>query len=119
MVGSLYHVISVNAREGARRNGVCFKNVASLVMSETAAFDVVGIVSQLNLDLVIDAAGDALAVFTAKSLFQGRAGIFRVFAFGLMSRGGDLPDAASNNSTRDAAILAIFANGAFGKLPVF
>lgn len=67
VIGRLYYVVHIHCRV-SDADGIGFKNIAGLVVGQTAAFDVVGIIGQVNLHLVVDSAGELALLFTAPDI---------------------------------------------------
>ena len=71
VVGGLHDVIHIDAVFGdADRVGL--EDIPGLLVGELAALDVVGVVGQVNLGAVVDAAADFTLFFFSESFEKGR-----------------------------------------------
>ena len=53
MIGCFYDIVNIDNLI-FKTNGIRFKDVASLIMSQLAPLNMIGVVGQFNLNLVID-----------------------------------------------------------------
>ena len=117
VVGGFEDVVDV---EGARfgSDGVGFKDEAGLLVGEAAAFDVVGVVGELDLRFVVDAAAVLGGFFFAEDaqelLFRGFARFARTLGIG-----GNAPGFALEIGAGHASLSAVIAHAARGKSPFF
>ena len=66
MVNSLHHIVHIDCSV-CNPDGVGFKDVARLVVSQFAAFNMIGIVGQVNLSAMIDASFQSAALLFSQS----------------------------------------------------
>ena len=55
MVGCFHDIVDLHGSFG-NADGIRFKNISRLVMGETASLNVVGVIGQVNLNFMVDAA---------------------------------------------------------------
>jgi len=97
VIGGLHDVIHVDGLAFAlslvigETNRVGFEDITCLVVGEFAALDVVGVVRQVNLRTVIDAAAHFALFLFSKSFQKGRGFLFAAAAGRLWGFGRDAP----------------------------
>ena len=92
---------------------VGLKDVPGLVVGEFAALDVVGVVRQINLRAVVDAAAHFALFLFAKSLQKGRGLLFAPATGGQWGVGRDAPGLAGKEGPLNLPGRAPVADGAF------
>ena len=78
VVGSFNDIVHVH-RFICDADCVGFKDVSGLLVCEFAAFDVVGVVCEVNLCTVVDASAELRFFFFSKAAQKGRAFFFCAF----------------------------------------
>ena len=75
VVGGLHNIVHVDAvfRDADR---IGLKDVPGLLMGEPAALDVIGVIGQVNLRAVVDAAADFTLFFFSEPFEKGRGYFF-------------------------------------------
>ena len=100
VVGGLNDIVYV---DGLIRyaDGIGFEDVACLLVGQTAALDVVGVVRQIDLCAVVDAAAHLALFLFAKSLQKGRGSLFADTTLGQWRIGRDAPGLAGYEGSLD------------------
>lgn len=93
VVSSLYNIIYIDpVFRGANRVGL--ENVPGLLVGKPVALDVVGVIGQVNLGAMINAAADFTLFFFSESLEKRRGFLFAPAAHRLFSIGRQTPSLA-------------------------
>ena len=121
VVGGLHDIVHVDGLAFAlalavgEANRVGLEDIACLVVGQFAALDVVGVVRQINLCAVIDAAAHITLFLFAKSLQKGRGFLFAAAAGGQRSIRRDAPGLAGEEGALNFPGGAPVAHGPFGQ----
>ena len=99
-------------------NCVRFKDIARLILREPASLDAVGVVGQLNLNLMVDASGEIRFLLRPEPIQQR---FRRVFVFVCAIRPlcafGNAPRLADENGLRYLPACSVIAHRALGNAP--
>lgn len=122
VVGGFYDVVHVDGLAFAlalvvgETNRVGLEDIPCLVVSQFAALDMIGVVGQINLRAVVDAAAHFTLFFFAKSFQKGRGFLFAAAAGGQLSIRGEAPGLAGQEGSINLPGRAPVAYGPFGQV---
>ena len=114
MVGRFNHVIDIDSLF-FDADGIGLKNKAGLLAGKAASLDVVGIIGQVNLNPVIDPAGQTGLLFPLKHGKQGcRRGGLRPDAARLLRVLRNIPCFPGQERAGNAPLRTVIPDGALG-----
>ena len=117
VIGGFDDIVHPHAFLG-NADGVCFKNKARLLVGQSAALHVIGIIGQFYLHLMINSAVGLTALFLFENVSQSlQRGFAFIAPFRLLGVFGNVPGLARQKSARDAPCRAVVANAALGGAP--
>ena len=116
VVGGLHHVVHPHRLLGP--DGVGLKNQPGLVVGQAAALHVVGVVGQVNLDLVINAAVELCRLLFPQNRQQiPPPGVASRLPGGLFGVLRHVPGLPCEQGTRNPPLGAVIPHAALGKTP--
>ena len=119
MVGGLDHIVNLD-RPVRYADGVRLEDIARLIVGQATALHVVGVIGQVDLDFMINAAVQLYRFFGLQHRKKCLWCIgFLVNAIGLLCGFGYVPCLAGQKCTVDFSFGAIPAHAAFGNAPPF
>ena len=119
MVGGLDHIVNLD-RPVRCADGVRLKDIARLIVGKAAALDVVGVIGQIDLDFMINAAVQLRRFLGLQYLKKCLGCIgFLVNAIGLLRGFGYVPCLSGQKCTVDFSFGAVPSHAAFGNAPPF
>ena len=113
MIGCFDHIIHID-NTILHADGIGFINIPRLVMGQAAALDVVGVIGEVDLDFVVDAALDLPSHLVLQNIQQS-SGCFRLFvgARRALCILRNIPSLAGEHRPRDLAGSAVVADSSF------
>lgn len=115
VVGGLHDVVHLEGLVLANPDRIGLEDVAGLLVGEPATLDVVGVIRQVNLRTVVDAAAHFALFLLTKSLQKGRGFLFATSAHGKWRIGRNAPGLAGQEGAFHLSGGAPVADGAFGQ----
>lgn len=103
VVGGLHDVVHVECLPVGDSDGVGFEDEPGLLVGEATAFDMVGVVGQIDLGAVVDAAAHLAFFLFAETLQEGRAFPFMDVVPGGYGVNRDAPGLAGEEGTVNLA----------------
>ena len=113
VIGRFDHIIHID-NTILHADGIGLVDIPCLVMGQAAALNMVGVIGQVDLDFVVDAALDPPGHLVLQNIQQG-SGCFQLFvgahrALGIL---WNVPCLAGKHCTRDLAGSAVVADSPF------
>ena len=95
-------------------DGIGFKNISGLIVGQTAALDVVGIVCQINLCFMVNSTGVFARLLLFQNIQQGNWFLFSlVGTLRFLCIFGNVPGLAGKERTNHTPLGAVISNAAF------
>lgn len=113
VIGCFDHIIHID-NTVLHADGIGFVNIPRLVMGQAAALDVVGVIGEVDLNFVVDAALDLPVHLVLQNIQQG-TGCFRLFvgARRALCILRNIPCLAGKHCARDLAGSTVVADSSF------
>ena len=119
MVGCFNDVVDADSLIGDA-NGIRFKDIARLVVCQAAAFDVIGVVRQIDLNFMIDTSRKPAFLFSFQVFEQRFGGFFcSGNTSGLFCVFWNIPCLTCQKGIRNTTMSTVVTNGSLRNIPFF
>ena len=118
MVRGLDYIIHIH-RLIFKTNGIGLKDESCLIVRQTATFNMVGVIGQVDLNLMIDTAGHLSCFLLPQDLQQCRCVVFLVSSFWFLRPLRNVPSFADKLGIGNSAVGTVIPHTSFGNPPLF
>jgi len=118
VVGGFNHIIHIH-RLIFKTNGIGLKDESCLIVRQTATFNMVGVIGQVDLNLMIDTAGHLSCFLLPQDLQQCRCVVFLVSSFWFLRPLRNVPSFADKLGIGNSAVGTVISHTSFRKSPFF